>query len=67
MGRIGPIELILILAVALLIFGPAKLPEMGKAIGKGLKEFKNATKEFQSSTDSDAKSSEGESNKKDDN
>ncbi|WP_277998224.1 Sec-independent protein translocase subunit TatA/TatB [Zhaonella formicivorans] len=39
---IGPWELILILAIALIIFGPGKLPEVGKAIGKGLREFKNA-------------------------
>lgn len=39
---IGPWELILILAIALIIFGPGKLPEVGKAIGKGLREFKSA-------------------------
>lgn len=44
MGRIGAGELILILVLALIIFGPSKLPEMGKAIGKGLREFKKATK-----------------------
>lgn len=44
MGRIGTGELILILVLALVIFGPAKLPEMGKAIGKGMHEFKNAVK-----------------------
>jgi sec-independent protein translocase protein TatA len=43
-GRIGIGELILVLVIALVIFGPSKLPEMGKAIGKGLREFKNATK-----------------------
>ncbi|WP_202080796.1 twin-arginine translocase TatA/TatE family subunit [Caldalkalibacillus salinus] len=44
MGTIGPVSLILIILVALLIFGPSKLPELGKAFGKTLKEFKNATK-----------------------
>lgn len=44
MGRIGAGELILILIIALVIFGPSKLPEIGKAVGKGLREFKNATK-----------------------
>lgn len=44
MGRIGAGELILLLVIALVIFGPAKLPEIGKAVGKGLREFKNATK-----------------------
>lgn len=42
-GRLGIVELILILVVALVIFGPAKLPEIGKAVGKSLKEFKKET------------------------
>ena len=37
-------EIALIVFVALLLFGPRKLPELGKAAGKTLKEFKNATK-----------------------
>ncbi|MBO1004612.1 twin-arginine translocase TatA/TatE family subunit [Pseudogracilibacillus auburnensis] len=44
MAQIGVPSLILILVVALLIFGPSKLPEIGKAAGNSLKEFKNATK-----------------------
>jgi sec-independent protein translocase protein TatA len=39
-GRIGPMELILILVIALVIFGPRKLPEIGKAIGNAIREFK---------------------------
>lgn len=42
--NIGIPGLILLLVVALLIFGPSKLPEIGKAAGNTLKEFKNATK-----------------------
>ncbi|NBG87337.1 twin-arginine translocase TatA/TatE family subunit [Isachenkonia alkalipeptolytica] len=42
-GRLGIVELILILVVALVIFGPSKLPEIGKAVGKSLKEFKKET------------------------
>ncbi len=42
-GSIGMPELILIFIVALLIFGPKKLPEIGKSIGKGLAEFKRAS------------------------
>ncbi len=40
MGRIGATELLLILAIALLIFGPSKLADMGKGLGEGLKNFK---------------------------
>ncbi len=42
-GSIGMPELILIFIVALLVFGPRKLPEIGKSIGKGLAEFKRAS------------------------
>ncbi|MHB1546377.1 MAG: TatA/E family twin arginine-targeting protein translocase [bacterium] len=43
MFGIGAPELIIIGIIALLIFGPSKLPELGKTIGKGLKEFRNAS------------------------
>jgi sec-independent protein translocase protein TatA len=46
MFGIGPWELILILGIALVIFGPGKLPEVGKSLGKGLKEFKKASEGF---------------------
>lgn len=39
-GRLGPIELILIFAIALIIFGPKKLPEIGKAVGSAIRNFK---------------------------
>ncbi|TVR67063.1 MAG: twin-arginine translocase TatA/TatE family subunit [Spirochaetaceae bacterium] len=39
-GRIGPMELILIFAIALIIFGPKKLPEIGKAVGSAIRNFK---------------------------
>jgi len=42
-GSIGMPELILIFVVALLVFGPRKLPEIGKSLGKGLAEFKKAS------------------------
>lgn len=41
----GPVEIILILAVILLIFGAKKLPELGKGVGQGLREFKAGTKD----------------------
>lgn len=40
-GRLGSTELLLIFGIALVIFGPSKLPELGKALGKGIGEFKN--------------------------
>ncbi len=43
MFGIGTPELIIIAVIALLIFGPSKLPELGKTLGKGLREFKNAS------------------------
>lgn len=42
-GNIGLSGLILILVALLLVFGPSKLPEIGKAFGRSLREFKNAT------------------------
>ncbi|MBM7702407.1 twin-arginine translocase TatA/TatE family subunit [Metabacillus iocasae] len=42
--NLGMGEIILIVFVALLLFGPKKLPELGKAVGNTLREFKNATK-----------------------
>jgi len=59
-GRIGASELILILAIALVIFGPSKLPEIGKAVGKAIKEFKShankVTEELQVDSDDEKKS-----------
>lgn len=40
--NIGPWEIILILAIVLIIFGPGKLPEVGKSLGNGIKEFRKA-------------------------
>lgn len=40
-GKIGAMELVLILGIALIVFGPGKLPEIGKAFGKAIGEFKN--------------------------
>ncbi len=42
---LGPGELLIILVLAILVFGPGKLPEIGKSLGKGMKEFKKATDE----------------------
>jgi len=44
-GNIGPWELILVLVIALIVFGPGKLPEVARSVGKGINEFKRATNE----------------------
>lgn len=44
MGKFGPTEIILILAVVLLFFGGKKIPELMKGLGRGVKEFKDASK-----------------------
>ena len=43
LGRIGIPELLIILAIVILIFGANRLPELGRGIGKGIKNFKDAT------------------------
>ena len=45
----GITELVLILAIALIIFGPRKLPEVGRSIGRGIREFRSATTEVKKS------------------
>lgn len=51
MFGLGMPELILILIIALVVFGPSKLPEMGASVGKALREFRNATKEPEPGSD----------------
>ncbi|MFD1708538.1 twin-arginine translocase TatA/TatE family subunit [Siminovitchia sediminis] len=52
---VGPGSLLIIAFVALLIFGPKKLPELGKAAGNTLREFKNATKGLAEDDEKDKK------------
>ena len=52
-GSIGGPELLLIFIIALLIFGPRKLPEVGKTIGKGLAQFKRAAFDFKRSLETE--------------
>ena len=49
MGQLGFQELIVIFVIALLVFGPKKLPELGKSLGKGIREFKRATDDMKAS------------------
>lgn len=52
LGGFGAPELILVLLVVLLIFGPSKLPQIGSAIGKGIRELRNASKDIKEQVDS---------------
>ncbi len=42
MPNVGPMELIIILAIALIVLGPKKLPEVGRSVGRGMREFKDS-------------------------
>ncbi|NUR54277.1 MAG: TatA/E family twin arginine-targeting protein translocase [Acidobacteria bacterium] len=47
LGSVGMPELIVIFAIALVVFGPRKLPELGRSLGKAIAEFKRATNDLQ--------------------
>jgi TatA/E family protein of Tat protein translocase len=53
-GSIGGAELLVILLLALLLFGPRKLPEIGRSIGRALSQFRSASHEFKSSLEREA-------------
>ena len=42
MPNVGPLELIVVLIIALIVLGPKRLPEVGRSVGKGMREFKEA-------------------------
>ncbi len=42
MSGIGPMELVIVLVIALLVLGPKKLPEVGRSVGRGMREFKES-------------------------
>ena len=44
-GFLSPTTMVILLVIALVIFGPGKLPELGKALGKGINEFKSASEQ----------------------
>jgi sec-independent protein translocase protein TatA len=57
-GSIGPAELILIFIIALLVFGPKKLPEIGRSVGKALREFKKTSDEIKGRIEEEIEASE---------
>jgi sec-independent protein translocase protein TatA len=42
LGNIGPLEIMVVLIIALIVFGPKRLPELGNSLGKGIREFKDS-------------------------
>lgn len=57
-GSIGVPELIIIFTIALIIFGPRKLPELGRSLGRSLAEFKRASNELRSTLDDEIRADE---------
>ncbi len=57
-GNIGIPEMMVILAIALLIFGPKKLPEIGRSLGKAMREFKKSTEEIKDRFESEIRADE---------
>src|SRR5258708_311116 len=58
LGSVGVPELIIIFTIALIIFGPRKLPELGKSLGKSLAEFKRASNELKNTLDEEIRTEE---------
>jgi sec-independent protein translocase protein TatA len=56
LGNIGPLEIIVVLIIALIVFGPKRLPELGSSLGRGIREFRSTvTGEKGDDDDDDAK------------
>jgi sec-independent protein translocase protein TatA len=58
MGPIGMPELVIILVIALVIFGPRKLPELGRSLGKSIGEFRRASNELRSTLEDEVRAEE---------
>jgi sec-independent protein translocase protein TatA len=54
-GSLGMPELIVIFVIALIVFGPRKLPELGRSLGRGINEFKKATSALQSTLEDEVR------------
>ncbi|MGI9556632.1 MAG: Sec-independent protein translocase subunit TatA/TatB [Solirubrobacterales bacterium] len=53
MPNVGPLELVIVLVIALIIFGPKKLPQLGSSLGRGLREFRSSVSGQGSDSDDD--------------
>lgn len=62
MFGLGPQELIIVLLIALIVFGPKRLPEIGRSLGSGLRELKKASRDVMSSLETDVSAMEEDKN-----
>jgi len=53
LGNIGPLEIIVVLIIALIVFGPKRLPELGSSLGRGIREFRSTVTGDKSGDDDD--------------
>ena len=63
MPNIGPLELAIVLIIALVIFGPKRLPELGRSVGRGIREFKSSVTGDDKDDEADADRAELEESK----
>tara|TARA_B100001167_G_C16761657_1_gene301788 strand:+ start:344 stop:640 length:297 start_codon:yes stop_codon:yes gene_type:complete len=63
MGPVGVPEMIIILVIALIVFGPRKLPDLGKSVGKALGEFKRASNDLRNTLDEEIRIEDKQSGK----
>ncbi len=64
MGNLGATEIILILLVILIFFGAKKIPELAQGLGKGIREFRKATREIEDNIQDEVKKVDDKSEKK---
>jgi len=64
LGGVGPTEMILVFLAILLLFGAKKIPELARGLGKGIREFKDATKEVKDNLEDSIKEEEHKTLKK---
>ena len=62
-GNIGPLEIAIVLVIVLIIFGPKRLPELGRSLGRGIREFRGSIGGDSDKDDADDKRRELEANK----